>query len=480
MAGTHRKKAVVLISGFLVLLVMALLTSAYTPAYMQNLPLATPTPQGNNSSPSSPNQVNVVPSARDEQIRQRLQSILDSTGWFVNPGVKVKDGVVFLTGATRSTDYKTWAGNLASNTQDVVAVVNKIELIQPSIWNLKPAISALQDFARSLVGSIPLVIFCLLVLGIAWIVIRLSMAATRVSLGRYLHNPLLGNVAAYTLGILIFMVTVYIILQIAGLTNAATTIVGGTGLLGLILGIAFRDITENFLASIFLSLQTPFHTQDLVKVGDVMGFVQALTIRVTILMTLDGTIVQIPNATVYKSNIYNYTNNPNRQADFSIGIGYNDSVVEAQDLAMQVLTGHPAILKDPEPLVLVESLGSSSVNLHIYYWLNCNQNSWLKVKSSVIRLMKSSFQSAGISMPDEAREVIFPQGVPVQWSQTGETLPGTASPVMPRPPQEPEAISTRAEAGLRSEAEDIKEQARTARIPAEGENLLDQSPSDGK
>jgi hypothetical protein len=70
-----------------------------------------------------------------------------------------------------------------------------------------------------------------------------------------------------------------------------------------------------------------------------------------------------------------------------------------------------AVLNDPEPAVLVDSLGRSTVNLRVYFWLNGHENSWLKVRSSVIRLVKLAFQQQGISMPDEAREVVFPQGI---------------------------------------------------------------------
>ena len=452
-----------------------------SPAFAQSGIGSTPTPVGENVPSNAPSEVNVVPAARDDEISKRLQSILDSTGWFLNPKVEVKDGVVFITGQTKTIDYKNWAGDLARNTQDVVAVVNKIELTQLSIWDFQPALNGLRNFWLSMVRSIPLVLFSLLILFVTWVIIRLSMTATRASLRRTLKNPLLSNVVAYTFGIIIFLIGLYVTLQVGGLTNAATTIIGGTGLLGLVLGIAFRDITENFLASIFLSLQDPFHTNDLVEINGILGYVQALTIRVTVLMTLDGTIVQIPNATVYKSNLFNYTSNPNRRSDFIIGIGYDVSVTEAQYTAMKVLEEHPAVLKDPEPLVLVESLGSSSVNLHIYYWIDSKNNSWLKVTSSVIRLIKRAFQVADISMPDDAREVIFPEGIPVQWMKPDSDLQTARVPpriVSSQVAQEPDLETTETEGGLRSETQEIQEQARLARMPDEGENLLMQSDSE--
>ena len=96
------------------------------------------------------------------------------------------------------------------------------------------------------------------------------------------------------------------------------------------------------------------------------------------------------------------------------GIGYDDAIPKAQDIALSVLQHHPAILKNPEPWVLVDSLGSSVVTLKLYFWLNGTEHSWLKVRSSAIRLVKRAFQDSGISMPDDAREVVFPRGVPVE------------------------------------------------------------------
>ena len=119
---------------------------------------------------------------------------------------------------------------------------------------------------------------------------------------------------------------------------------------------------------------------------------------------------------------------PNRREVFEVGIGYDDSINDAQEIARKVLAEHPAVLNDPEPAVLVDSLGRSTVNLRVYFWLNGHENSWLKVRSSVIRLVKLAFQQQGISMPDEAREMVFPQGIPVTLL---DATPADALGVMP-------------------------------------------------
>ncbi|MBU2500289.1 mechanosensitive ion channel family protein, partial [bacterium] len=325
------------------------------------------------------------------------------------------------------------------------------------------------------VRLLPLIVVAVFVIALSWLFARFTVYLLRRGLLDRSLSRLLREVLARAGGLLVMFAGLYLVLRIAGLTQLALTVVGGTGLIGLVLGIAFRDITENFLASLFLSLQQPFREGDLVEIADITGYVQRLTSRTTVLMTLDGNQVQVPNSTVFKSTIRNFTSNPNRRDDFIVGIGYDDSIPFAQEVALKVLAEHPAVLGEPEPLVLVESLGPSTVNLRVYFWLDGGQHSLLKVKSSVIRLVKRAFQDADISLPDEAREVTFPTGVPVRMMESG----GTGEQVGPaprKPAAEPETVATESEAGLQSEAGEIKEQARRSWTP--GENLLTSSSSE--
>ena len=424
--------------------------------------------------------MDVKPLAHDEEIGKRLQNVLDATGWFTNPQVRVEEGVVFLKGRTETEQLKKWAGDLARNTQDVVAVANRMEVAEPSLWDFNPAWSGLLVLWRDFVRSLPFFVFGGFIIVLSVVTGMLATRGTRAFLCRRIRAKLLQNVIARAVGVFVFLFGAYIILKVSGLTQLALTVVGGTGLIGLAVGIAFRDITENFLASIFLSMQKPFETGDLVEISAVTGYVQQLNMRTTILMTLDGNLVQIPNASVYKSNIRNFTTNSNRREDFIVGIGYDDSINDAQEVARKLLADHPAVLNDPEPSVLADSLGRATINLRVYFWLNGREHSWLKVRSSVIRLVKLAFQKHGISMPDEAREVVFPQGIPVTMldrrpDKTNGAMSGQKF-TAETPHEDPDAVSTKAEAGLYSEAGVIKEQARKVQPLNDGENLLQAAP----
>jgi small conductance mechanosensitive channel len=427
----------------------------------------------------APDTVEVEPRAQDEQIAHRLKNILAATDWFRSSQVKVNEGVVFLAGQTTEDTRKKWAGDLARNTRDVVAVVNRIEVDPPPVWDSSYVRAQLSAIGRSVVRAIPLIVFAIVVLSSAWLVTSVLSRVLQRSLVQRLPSHLLRKTAARAIGTLFFLVVLFLVLQVAGLTRLALTVAGGTGVIGLALGIAFKDITENFLASIYLSIQKPFEIADLVQIDGILGYVQRVTARTTILMTLDGNHVQIPNSTVFKNTLRNFTSNPNRRLDFQIGIGYDDPITKAQAVAMKVLHDHAAILKDPEPWVLVESLGSSTVNLRVYLWLDGTIHNPLKVQSAAIRLIKRAMQDAGISLPDEAREILFPNGVPVQITRNGDDS-------APKPRQslgkdsettrelEPEASAS--EGNLSSDAQEIHDQASQSRLPELGENLLSAKP----
>lgn len=418
----------------------------------------------------APERVDVAPVAQDSQIRDRLAGILTATEWFENPQVEVNDGVVFLSGSTESVDYKRWAGDLARNTQDVTAVVNRIEILDPDIWDYQPAFTGLQELWRNIMSAIPFLIFGIVVLVIFWGISVLVAKGARAYLANRQMNDLLQNIAARGIAIVVFLLGIYIVFHVADLTNVALTILGGTGLLGIVLGIAFRDITENFLASIFLSVQNPFHAGDHVEINDNIGFVQRLTIRATLLITLDGNHLQIPNSIVYKSSILNYTSNPNQRIRFVIGIGYDSSVASAQDIAAKIFEDHPAVLKEPEPWVLVDELASSTINLMFYIWVDGSKHNILKVKSSVLRQIKNAYLTEGISMPDDARERVYLEGVTFQPQK--ETATSDEKKPMSAPVAEDSKLITKTEGQLESNDEEILKQARLSRSPEEGDDLL--------
>ncbi len=446
------------------------------PAAAQDQPPPEAPPESTDTkAPETPEKVDVNPVAADAEIASRLVRILEATGWFKQPEARVDEGVVFLSGQVDTEPHKEWAAKLASKTQDVVAVVNRIEVHQKSMWDLSDAFGELTTLGSKTVQNSPLILVGILFLIVTWWASGWTARLTAGLFQRRMKSLLLGNVVSRAAAIPVFLLGLYLVLKISGLTRLAMTVLGGTGLIALVIGFAFRDIAENFLASILISIQRPFVMGDLIEVAGYKGYLQSVNTRSALLMTLEGNHVQIPNATIYKEVIINFTANPNTRFDFQVGIGYADTISKAQAIALKVLEDHPAIVADPESMVLVESLGAATVNLRVYFWINTAEFSTFKVRSAVIRLTKLAFDQAGISMPDEAREIVFPEGVPVRMRSEHDHI---AEPVVipqesPSSSGEEAASANEAEGDLISEANEIEQQAKQSRSPESGQNLLE-------
>ena len=432
------------------------------------------------SAPANP--VAVQPVARDGQIEQRIREIMQATGWYENAGVEVADGIVFLDGIAKNDEHKIWARNLAQKTQDVVAVVNRIQVEQEIQSSFAPAVRELKSVLWSAVLALPHILLAIVILPLAWFGAKWVSWGARSLLRGRIESPFLRDVVSRAIAVPVFLIGLYIVLQVAGLTRLAVSFLGGAGVIGIVIGFAFRDIAENFLASLLLSVRKPFKGGDFIHVAGEQGIVQSMNTRSTILLSIEGNHIQIPNATIFKNTITNYSAAPARRSELDIGVGYDVSTTAAQEVVRGVLGRHEAVMADPEPLVLVDSLGASTVNLKVYYWIDGHRYSTLKVRSALLRLVKKALIDAGISMPDEAREVIFPQGVPIvqlegRAEATARDLAEqdiTETARSESQKMEPEANATVAEGDLANERADIEAQMAVAGTIEGSTDLLEE------
>nr|HAT8713181.1 mechanosensitive ion channel [Legionella jordanis] len=445
----------------------------------QNTPFSNPGQGVVSKDTEEISKVDVKPRARDMDIKKRLEAIFEATTWYIQPKVSVTDGVVFLQGGATTTEHRKWAESLARKTQDVVAVVNQMKIVDPSIWDIQKQISAgLKEQWRQFLRALPFFFFALLIIAIAWVAAHFIAKFIRKSLRFRGIHPLLADVAARAVAFLCLFIGLYLILQLFGLTTIALTLIGGTGVIGIVLGIAFKNITENLLASILLSIQKPFNTNDLIEVAGITGYVQGLTIRVTLLITEDGYQVQIPNSIVYQSNITNFTKNPKRRECFLIAISCDETISLVQEIALKTLNRHHAILKDPEPLILVDSLASGVINMRIYFWLNSEKYNWEKVKSSAIRLIKRAFQDANISMPGLGMNLNVPKDAAIKVQSM--SAPVSLSHEDESRTKESKTLATHAEGQLRSETAEMKKQVRQHNVVDKEHNLLANNVRNGE
>lgn len=290
-----------------------------------------------------------------------------------------------------------------------------------AISSLSSAQSLLSQLWESFVYRLPGLALGIVIM-VAFILLAPHIANVFVKpLTKTTTSPLLRSVIQRSVSLILMLLGIYLFLFLAGLTGFAIAVVSGTGVVGLILGFAFRDIAENFISSLLLTIQRPFRIGDIVQINDFTGIIQKVTARATTLVDFDGNHIQIPNATIYKGVIKNLTANPLMRGQFVIGVGYDADIQEAQRIALEITVGQENVLNDPEPQVLIDELGSSTYNVKVYFWVDVERTSVLKMASVLMRNITQAFLDANISMPDDARERIFPEGMQLRIEQTEST-----------------------------------------------------------
>lgn len=220
-----------------------------------------------------------------------------------------------------------------------------------------------------------------------------------------LMSRFLGKAIKYTL----IVVAIMLALNAAGLGAVAAGILTAAGASAVVLGFAFRDIGENFIAGIILAFSRPFDVNDTVMIGENFGKVKALEFRYTKLKTFDGKDVYIPNGDVLTTPVTNYTEDGFFRWDFVIGIAYEDNIEGAKTTVLEALRKAPGVIEDDEHenFVIEDELATSTVNLKVFFWVDTKdfRRMALITKGNVVKNVKEALEDAGYYMPADIHEI---------------------------------------------------------------------------
>ncbi len=275
---------------------------------------------------------------------------------------------------------------------------------------LRPATRKFRDMVNSTLRVLPLALVALSVAVVFWMVGY--WAGNREKWLRKLGlSELAANLWRRIIRMLITVAGGLIALEILDATAVVGALLGVAGVAGIALGFAFRNIVENYLAGVLLSARNPFKGGDLIQVGEFTGKVVRLTSRDTVLMTLEGNHLRIPNSIIITSAMINFSRNPLRRLEFMVGVASDVDLAAAKDFAVATLLGMKGILADPGPQVLVAELGESAVQLGFFAWIDQRESDFIKARSEAIRVIKSGFDSEGIEMPEPIYQVHLKESV---------------------------------------------------------------------
>lgn len=344
--------------------------------------------------------------ADDAAIAQRIREILNELGNYEDVRVDVSEGVVSFDGTTTSAIEASELETLAGRVEGVVAVKNDVVETADIGRRLDPAIERFQARLTQLIAFLPLAGIALVVaVFVSWI--GMWIARARQPWERLAPNAFIAELYRQIVRIVFVLGGMVIALDILNATALLSTILGAAGIIGLALGFAVRDTVENFIASVMLSIRQPFRPNDTVEINGDEGKVIRLTSRATILLSFDGNHIRIPNSTVFKSRIINYSQNTERRFMFSIMIDRNTDLGKARSLVEETVQALPFVLTEPAASVWIDTFETSGVSLVITGWIDQHETSMVLAKGEAIRQVKGVLSDAGIVMTDSAQVIVM-------------------------------------------------------------------------
>ena len=218
---------------------------------------------------------------------------------------------------------------------------------------------------------------------------------TRVSSGiSYAASSLLQ----YSIAILAF----FIALGFLGITLTQVTVF--TGALGIGIGFGLQSVVQNFAAGVILLFEQPIHVGDAVQIGELQGRVRRIGIRASVVRTLQGAEVIIPNSQLTANQVTNWTlSDRQRRFELPVGVGYGSEPHQVIALLEGVAQAHPKVSREPPPRCYFMSYGDSSINFELRAWTDYDDTT--EVRSALAAAVYQAVYAAGLSFPFPQREV---------------------------------------------------------------------------
>lgn len=337
-------------------------------------------------------------STQDAAIAVRIRDILRELDGYTDVTVSVSSGIVTLRGNTLDTETVNRLNDLVARMEGVVAIENEVSETTDVVQRLNPAVQRFAARGQQLIAFLPLALVALSLFALI-VLLGFAIARRKQPWERLAPNAFIADIYRQILRLLFIVGGLVVALDIVNATALLSGILGAAGIVGLAIGFAVRDTVENFIASIMLSIRQPFRPNDTVEIEGDTGKVIRLTSRATILLSFDGNHIRIPNSTVFKSRIVNFSRNAERRFTFELSVAPDTDLAHARALTQDILEELPFVLAIPQASVWIESVGDSSVNLGMAAWINQNDTNVVLARSEAIRLVQAAYDSESIGAP---------------------------------------------------------------------------------
>lgn len=277
--------------------------------------------------------------------------------------------------------------------------------VQSALSKLK---EKLLSWIDAVVLNLPNFLIAVLIVLVGWFLAKYAYKFIHKLVIRAGGNRNVSDLLSSIGRVIVVGLFLFIGLSVMGLSSAVASLLAGAGIAGLAIGFALQDPLANLFSGVMMSVKELYRKGDLVKTNDFFGTIDRISLRSTVIQTLDGQEVVIPNKDVLQNPLTNFTVNRSRRVDLPIGISYGDDLNNAAKIAVKAVEENVDCLKDKPVEVFWTEFGDSSINGVLRFWQSTtSQKDYLKGRSQAIVAIKAAFDREDIMIPFPIRTLDF-------------------------------------------------------------------------
>ncbi|QSE96266.1 mechanosensitive ion channel family protein [Fulvivirga lutea] len=247
------------------------------------------------------------------------------------------------------------------------------------------------------------------VIGLVYVSNKLSKFIGRSVLRRYSASESTVHTISTIIKYVILVIGLMVIVQSAGIDLSTLSILAGA--LGVGIGFGLQNITNNFISGVIILFEQPIKVGDRIEVANIKGDVTKISARATTVLTNDNISVIVPNSEFISSTVINWSHNDrNVSFRFPVGVSYKEDPKKIKQLLLEVAKENPGVLNTPEPDVLFDEFGDSSLNFFLRVWTTDYTSRPNILKSQLYYSIFEKFHENGVEIPFPQQDLHLKSG----------------------------------------------------------------------
>ena len=213
----------------------------------------------------------------------------------------------------------------------------------------------------------------------------------------------LQDIIAIVIQYLLSFLCIIILWQIWGFDISSLAIL--VSVLGVGIGFGLQNIANNFISGLIITIERPIQIGDFIKVGDLLGKVQKIGSRSTVIKTMDKVSIIVPNSRFLENDVINWNyDDPVSRLSIPIGVAYGSNIKKVRLALLEAVKNHPDVLLTPRPQVWFQEFGDSSLNFEVFVWISEPSKQFI-LKSELNYRIAASLSRHDIQIPFPQRDI---------------------------------------------------------------------------